>query len=350
MERDSKTRSRLLLGITVAWCLLSMPVRASAQSENPVMAIVNGRQVMQREVDDSIVGQILNLEEQIYALRKVALENLILRTLLEETAKQRGILVDELKRELTTGHVTIKASDIDREYSQNVAAFGAMSPDEAKERIRLSLEDQERMKLYGDRLAELRKQANIEIRLDQPRVDLIAEILEAPTVGPKTAPVVIIEFSDFQCPFCKQAERVIKKLLEAHPQSLRFVFKHLPLAIHEQASDSARAAFCAAEQDLFWRYHDALFASTDLSPETLREIAAGLGMNRAKFKMCQSSEASEAAILKDVAQARRLGIEGTPTFIINGRLVRGLIPLDEFEIIVAKELARAGRAATPQKP
>ncbi len=339
MERIISAWSRLFIGTLIIVCFTAFKAtRAHAQDENPVAAHVNGKVITQREVDDSIFPQILPLEQQIYALRKAALENLILRALLEEAAKKRGISVDELKKQLTTGKVEVTASEVEREYLQNASAFGAMSPDEAKERIRLSLESQERMKLYTDALAELRKNAHIEIRLDEPRLPFMGDVLGSPSIGSKNARVTIIEFSDFQCPFCRESVSVIKEVLETYKQDVRLVFKHLPLDIHERAFDSARAAFCAGEQDLFWPYHDFLFSSKELSPEALDRIASNVGLSMPKFKACLSSNVSREAVLREVQEAKRLGINSTPTFIINGRLIRGAITFDEFKTIVAEEL------------
>src|SRR5438094_270116 len=222
MERITSAWSRLFVGTLILLCLIAFTaMRAYAQDENPVVANVNGKVITQRDVDDSISSQIFPLQQEMYALRKVALENLILRALLEEAAKKRGISVDELKKQLTTGKVEVTASEVEHEYLRNVSAFGAMSPDEAKERIRLSMESQERMKLYTNALAVLKKNASIELRLDEPRLPFIGDVLGSPSIGPKNAPVTIIEFSDFQCPFCRESVSVIKEVLETYKQDVR---------------------------------------------------------------------------------------------------------------------------------
>ena len=353
MERIISAWSRLFVGTLILLCLIAFTaMRAYAQDENPVVANVNGKVITQRDVDDSISSQIFPLQQEMYALRKVALENLILRALLEEAAKKRGISVDELKKQLTTGKVEVTASEVEHEYLRNVSAFGAMSPDEAKERIRLSMESQERMKLYTNALAELKKNANIELRLDEPRLPFIGDVLGSPSIGPKNAPVTIIEFSDFQCPFCRESVSVIKEVLETYKQDVRLIFKHLPLDIHERAFDSAQAAFCAGEQGLFWPYHDFLFSSKELSPEALDRIASNVGLSMPKFKACLSSNVSREAVLREVQEAKRLGINSTPSFIINGRLVRGAMTFDEFKTIIAEELesTRAGHKKRVNTP
>lgn len=342
-SRLRATRGHIVRTIgPVLVCILSLTMSSVvfSQSKSPTAATVNGKPITKADVDNSIVAQILPLEEQIYALRKVALENLVVRTLLEQEAKRKGISAEDLKKQFTAGPINIPSGEVDREYLQNAAAFGAMSPDEAKERIRLSLESQERMKLYIDAVAELRKKAQVDIQLEEPRLPEITNDGSSPSIGPAEASITLIEFSDFQCPFCRESRVIVQKVLENYGQNVRLVFKHLPLDMHERAFEASRAAFCAGEQRLFWRYHDLLFASQDLSAATLTKIASSSGLDIAKFSTCLKSDASRDAVLRDLEEAKRFGINSTPTFIINGRLVRGTIAFDDFKSIINRELLR----------
>lgn len=313
-----------------------------AQSSDAVVATVNNKKITQQEIDNTVLAQLLPLQQQIYALRKAALDNYILRLLLEGEAKKRGISVDELKKQLTTGKVEISASQIEQAYLENASAFAQMSPDEAKERIRLDMEAQARMRNYRAAVLKLKENAQIETHLQEPTLpsaNLNNE--EAPSIGNKNAKVTIIEFSDFQCPFCKEAHPIIKQMLQSYGNDVRFVFKHLPLSIHRQAFSAAQAAFCAGEQGKFWQYHDALFASEDLSPEALDKFATGLNLDILKFKSCLKSENSRNAVLKDTQEAKKLGIDGTPAFIINGKLFHGILSFENFKTIIESELKSA---------
>ncbi|HEY0378266.1 MAG TPA: thioredoxin domain-containing protein [Pyrinomonadaceae bacterium] len=318
-----------------------------AQAGDEVVAVVNGREISQSEVDRAIAAQLLPLRQQIYALRETALENLILRALLEGEARKRGISVEQLKREFATAKVEVQQSVVEQEYDANRAAFGAMSEDEAKERLRLGLETEARMGNYRAALAGLRQSSRIELSLPEPRLPAgVVEEGDAPATGGRRAEVVIIEFSDFQCPFCKGSQSTLKKVLQTYGDRVRLVFKHLPLEIHSQSFSSARAAFCAGEQNSFWQYHDALFASDDLSPEKLKRVAADLGLDVAAFTACFESERSRAAVLKDVREAGRLGVNATPTFIVNGSFRQGALGFDDFSAIIAREL----KNSPPKRP
>ena len=314
-----------------------------AQSANPVVAVVNGKNITESDVDDSVTAQLHPLKEQIYALRKAALDNLVTRRILEDAARKKGISIDELKRQLTVGKVLVPPARIEQEYAEHESVFGMMSPDEAKERLRLDFENQERMALYRNALADLRKSASIDLRLEEPRLSALSvDASTAPSTGSKdTDAITIIEFSDFQCPYCRESQGTLKEVMRAYGAKAKLVFKHLPLDLHAEAFASARAAFCAGEQGFFWQYQDALFSSPDLSAESLNKIAKNLGLRQPQFQTCVNSEASRAVVLRDLQEAKRLGINSTPTFIINGRVYRGAPSLEEFQAVIQRELKTA---------
>lgn len=338
-----------ILSLCVLWlCAGGRAAVVYAQAPEEVVAVVNGRKIYRSEVDRTIVAQLVPLQRQTYALRQAALENLILRRLLEDEARRRGVTVEALKSEFTAAKVEVAESEVEQEYAENRPAFGAMSEDEAKQRLRLGLEAEARMRNYRAALSRLRQDARIELILAEPRLplgDVAAE--QSPALGGKEAAVVIVEFSDFQCPFCKQSQGALKRVLQTYGDQVRLVFKHLPLAIHSESFPAARAAFCAGEQNSFWQYHDALFAADRLSPEKFKSIAADLGLDVAGFTACFESERSRAAVLRDVREAARLGVSATPTFIVNGTLRQGALGFDDFSAVIARELKNS--PPTPPK-
>ncbi len=167
---------------------------------------------------------------------------------------------------------------------------------------------------------------------------ITSEVGSSPTTGPRDAIVTIIEYSDFQCPYCRNSQSTLKQILETYGDKVRLVFKHLPLEMHARAFPSALAAVCADNQGQFWRYQDALFTSPDLSDVSLDKLASTIGLSIPKFKTCLKSEASRTAVLKDMKEAKQLGIAATPTFIINGKLVSGAIALEEFKTLIERAL------------
>lgn len=344
MSKLSGGRARFFLFTA---CLIAsgttVPVRA--QIEGQVSAVINGRRVTQQEVDDSILSQLLPLRQQIYELRKKALESLILRELLNTEAKRRGITVEALRRQLTDVKVQVPTAEVEKVYMENASVLAAMSPDEARERIRLDLESQARISHYRDALSKLREGAAVEIYMEEARLPVTVGA-EPFTRGPAEAPVTIVEFSDFQCPYCRDVQPTLKRIAEGYGDKVRLVFKHLPLTdIHPRALPAALAAFCAGEQGAFWQYHDALFASDDLSPEWLGQTAARLGLHPPRFESCLGSEKARSAVLRDVQEARRLGINGTPTFVINGNPVSGAVSFNDFKGLIDRELKSLPKTA-----
>jgi protein-disulfide isomerase len=162
----------------------------------------------------------------------------------------------------------------------------------------------------------------------------------SPTRGPQRAPVTVVVFSDFQCPFCQRSEATLQALVEQYGTRVRLVFKNHPLPMHPSARAAARAALAAGEQGKFWEYHDALFAHQDaLDPAALERCARDLGLDVDRFRRMMGDARTDLAIEADEGEATRLGVTGTPTFFVNGRRVIGAQPLVRFQSAVELALA-----------
>ncbi|HEY3475356.1 MAG TPA: DsbA family protein [Anaerolineales bacterium] len=161
------------------------------------------------------------------------------------------------------------------------------------------------------------------------------------SLGPADAPITLVEFSDYQCPFCRRWHaEVYEPLLAAYPGKIRFVYRHLPLtSIHPDAFSAAEAAMCAGEQDAYWPFHERLFSSESLGNSTYVQYAQDLGLNMPNFEACLSDRKYQEAVQADTDFAINLGIRSTPTFFINGLAVVGAQPLDVFKQVIDKELA-----------
>jgi protein-disulfide isomerase len=316
-----------------------MAAVVSAQTPETVVATVNNIEITQQQVDDSVAVQIYPLKQQLYAIRKAALENLITTRILESEAAARRISIDDLRKQLTLGEVNVTRAQVEDAYKQNASFFATMSPDEARERLRLDLENQARMKHYRTGLDALRRKWTVTMNMPPPV--FVSELDDgvSPVKGATNPVVTIVEFSDFECPFCKQVQSVLRQILESYGRTVRLVFKHLPLEGHRNSLPAARAAYCAAEQDRFWQFHDAVFAAGNLSPPVFEQIASDLGLGLPKFQECVASERSRAAVIKDIEAARVLRIESTPSFVVNGKVIKGALSFADFQKIVEQELA-----------
>lgn len=332
-----------LQSLQIIFTIIVCGLIAFAQKDE-VVATVDGREIRRSEVDELLLSQIMPLEQQLYAIRKAALENLVITALLEAEAAKRGVSLDELRKALTAKTENVKPDEVEDALAENLAAFGSMSRDEAKERLRLDLETQKRLASYNQVVGELRQKAVVKIYLEEPRWPLAQRANRAPVLGDKSSPVTIFEFADFQCPYCRESQRVLKQLLKDHGQNVKLIFKHLPLEMHTQAFAAARAAFCAGEQDRFWEYHDALFTTSSLDTTVLQKTARALKLDLKTFDACLRSDHSSDAVNRDRREAAYLGISSTPTFFVNGKMVQGVIGLDGFRSLIEQELnlARSG--------
>lgn len=308
-----------------------------AQEPETVVATVNGAQITLQQVDETVMSATYPLQQQLHAIRRVALDNLITAKLLEAEARSRGISIEELREQLTRGNVKVTLREVEDAYAQNASFFASMSPHEARERLRLDLENQTRMRRYRAAVEELRKKWSVVLRLPPPPSR--AELDEgSPAKGAAKAAVTIVEFSDFECPFCAQVQDALRQVMERYGGEVRLIFKHLPSEGHRKSLTAARAAYCAGQQDRFWQFHDALFASRDLSPQVLAETAAKLGLGREKFSACVSSEESRTSVVRDIELAKRYQIDSTPSFLINGKLVKGALTFADFQGLIEREL------------
>lgn len=182
---------------------------------------------------------------------------------------------------------------------------------------------------------------NVQPAAVQPaqRVDVSTE--GYPSLGPTDAPITIVEFSDFQCPYCRKFhEETYQALLDAYPGQIRFVYRNLPLtSIHPEAFPSAVASLCAQDQNAFWPFHEKLFSSADLGQEVYLQYAADLGLDVPSFEACLSSGKHDTTIFDDSDYAMSIGVGSTPTFFVNGYRVEGAYPLDYFKQVIDRELA-----------
>jgi protein-disulfide isomerase len=343
-----KRRFRLVFSLLSAVLILTCvgvgfgQEQISKEFKADVVATINDNRVIRSgEIDEIIASQIYGLQERIYSLRKIALDNLITKIVLEHEARIRGITVEQLNRSLMPENVEVKQSHVDEVYLDNKAGLGNMPEDEAKQRIKLDLENRERLERYKTVLADIKSRSKIVVMLPEPIPPIVKISEGGPSKGgSRDAAVTIVAFSDFQCPYCKQAADTIKQVMQGYGENVRLVFKHLPLPIHTDAFKAAQASVCAAEQGKFWEYHDRLFSSGSLSGEALRSLAEVVGLRIKEFSTCLDSASSRAVVTADMKEAKLAEIQSTPTFIINGRVLKGARSQEDFKKMINEEIEK----------
>jgi protein-disulfide isomerase len=167
----------------------------------------------------------------------------------------------------------------------------------------------------------------------------------SPVMGPPNARVTLVEFSDFQCPYCSKAVLKIEGILKAFPKDVKLVFKQYPLDSHPQAQISAQAAIAAHQQGKFWQLHDLMFANrTGLSRKAILSWASGLGLDMKRFEADLDSDAVKKAVARDIADGDKAGVEGTPTVYINGQRYNGELAIEASRKVIEDELKRVTSA------
>jgi protein-disulfide isomerase len=257
--------------------------------------------------------------------------------LLEQEAATRGLTKDELMRQEAEKQTAVGDEELLAFYEENKEHMGGVAFEEMESRIRMHLEQQRGKTAAKQYIEALRASASVEIYLDAPRVEVEAK---GASMGPDDAPVTIVEFSDYQCPYCSRAEPVVQQVLERYPSQVRFVFRHFPLEqIHPLARGAAEAAACANEQGRFWEFHGKLFASgAKLDAESLQQYASDLELDLEAFQACVDERRFQAAIEADLVAGRQAGVTGTPVFFVNGIRMSGARPLEDFVSTIEKEL------------
>jgi protein-disulfide isomerase len=206
--------------------------------------------------------------------------------------------------------------------------------------IKTFLQQQRTQEARETFITSLRQKHKVRILLEPPREKV--EIAGAPTKGPENAPVTIIEWSDFQCPYCSKVAPTLHEVMAKYPNKVRFAFRQFPLSFHPYAQKAAEASLCAHEQGKFWEMHDAMFGNQqELGVDKLKEKAAGMGMKADQFNQCLDSGKYAAKIAADMADGQKVGVSGTPATFINGRMVSGAASVQDFAAIIDDEIARS---------
>jgi len=253
--------------------------------------------------------------------------------LLSQAAQQQKLSVDDYIKKESSGKSGVTDADAKKFYDQNKTPQWPPYA-QAKPQLMPMLNRQAM-------LDRLRKNEPVKILLEPKR--MAVDSSGHPSIGPKDAPITIVEFTDFQCPYCKASEATVKQVQAKYGNKVRLVHMDFPLSFHAHAMDAANAARCANDQNKFWPYRDSVFANQGkLTPTDLKAAAKTLGMNTTQFNECFDKGKHIEEIKKDQLAGEQVGVDGTPGFFIDGRPLVGAQPLDKFSEIIDDEIASGG--------
>jgi protein-disulfide isomerase len=303
-----------------------------------VVATVDGTPITLGQLEAEVKPQLVEVDNQRYEVLSEGLEQMISQALLDKEAKARGVTPEAvIEADVTSKLAKPTDTEIQQVYDANKAQLGNATLDQVKDRIVEYLQGQQEAEVQQQFLAGLREKYKTTVALKPPKIEVSDG--GAPSRGPANAPVTIIEFSDYECPFCKRAEPTVQQVMAAYPDKVRLVYRHYPLPFHKDARPAAEAAACANAQGKFWEYHEKVFAAPSLSADELKKIAGQVGLDQAKFDACLANKEMAAIVDKDIADASAVGVRGTPAFFINGRMLSGAQPPEKFKVIIEEELA-----------
>jgi protein-disulfide isomerase len=320
------------------------PKAAAAKAASPLTpaspaAAIGDTTITLQEVDAE--ANLTQVRQQEYEIRKQTLEAMLNEKVLEKEAAARGISQEELLKKDVTDKVADPAdAEVAEFYEKNKARYGAQTKEQAAPQITAQLRTGRLLDAQRAYLKSLRQKHKARILLEPPRVAVA--IGDDAARGPARAPITIVEFSDYQCPYCSRAEVTIEEVLKKYPDKIRLVYRHYPLKFHNNAETAAMGAECAGEQGKFWEMHKAMFANqAKLAAADLVETAGGIGVDKDKFKACLDSGRHREGVQKDFQEGQEYGVTGTPTFFINGIPMVGARGVEAFAEIIEAELERA---------
>ncbi len=346
-----------MLGLTAA-CVFAVGVIAACTSDSAkakinfvfkdapkpgVVAMIGGEEITEEMLVGDAQLELMQIKKQEYDLKMGQLNKLVTEKVLGAEAKKAGLASSEeyINKNVLKGDIKISDADYKKFVKEKNIPESNIN-DQVKERIYSYMKEQKRDEMIQAQVAKLTKGSPVEVYFKKPKSNIQVEVGQAPYSGSENAKVTIVEFSDFQCPFCGRGAKTVDEVKKKYGNKVRVAFKHFPLPMHKEAGPASEASMCVWElnKDKFWKLHDVLFANQDkLDNENLVKHAKSVGVDEKKFKECYDSKKYAEFVKKDQAYGEKLGVRSTPTFFINGQLLSGALPLEAFSEVIDEELS-----------
>ncbi|NDD05702.1 MAG: hypothetical protein EB078_12415, partial [Proteobacteria bacterium] len=296
---------------------------------DPVVAEFNGKSVKASEAFGQVKSRLIDLEEEVYRTKEQAINEYVDQKILDMEAQKQKLSKEQLLEKEAGAGAAAEISD--KEIEAFLASKGLSLSDKRikKDDVKEYLKFRQKFEKQQQYVAKLRETAKVKILVTEPESPKLSVATEGqPTWGNAKAPVTIVEFSDFQCPFCARAVPTLDQIKKEYgPDKVRLVFHHLPLPNHNRALPASLAAACANEQGKFWEMHNLLFENqAKLEDSDLKAYAKTLGLDGTKFAECYDKKVHMDKIEASKKEGERVGISATPSFVINGVLLQGAQP------------------------
>jgi len=320
---------------------------APAVDPNAPVAKIGTDAISGKDLEDFAKGELKKLDqqyqEQLYQLKRQALDTMIMKRLVDAKAKAAGKSPDDyVQGEIMARIGPVTDAEVQQVYDAAKAQGRDLPPlPQVKDTIVRYIQQQKGQAVAQAYYDKLKADAKVEILLPPFRAPRQQVEAKGPSRGPENAPVTIVEFSDFECPYCSRAEETVSEVMRVYGDKIRLVFRDLPLPNHTNAPKAAEAAHCAGEQGKYWEMHAKLFANQRaLDVASLKGYAKDLKLDQAKFDKCLDSGSTAALVEASKKAGNEAGVTGTPAFFINGVLISGAQPFDAFKEVIDAELAQ----------
>jgi protein-disulfide isomerase len=337
----------LAAAATFLACSSAPAQQPSWQAPGDVAARFGDRTITVRELDERWMkddpAQNAEATQTIYDGRRAALEAIIADSLISEAAKGSGMSADGyLEAEIGKRVKPVTDSEVSAFFTANASRMEGRPLEAMSVAITRYLTEQRQAQARDEVVNDLRKKGPaIRVALEAPRINVKVSASD-PALGSASAPITLIEFSDYQCPYCGRVEPTLKRLRAAYGDKIRFVWKDYPLTqIHPQAFKAGEAAHCAGDQGKYWELHDVLFSKqSELQIDDLKRYALTLGLKADAFNQCLDTSKYGERVRDGVSEGGQVGVNSTPTIFVNGRRLSGAQPYEVFAAIIDEELAR----------
>jgi protein-disulfide isomerase len=292
------------------------------------------------EVETERVKCEQNADRKEHTVLESAAQRLVRKRLFTLEAQSRGLTEDALREQIRGKASEVSDADVDDFYLQNQARI-SQPKEQVAEQIRSYIRQQRLQKAEADFFAEIESKYQVDYLLEPLRVEVAAS---GPGRGSEQAPVTIVEFSDFECPYCKRVLPTIDQVEKKFGDKIRVVYRQYPLSIHANAQKAAEASLCALDQGKFWEMHDLLFEEQKaLTLPDLKEKATRLQLDAETFASCLDSGRHAETVQADLRDGTAAGVDGTPAFFVNGRFLSGAVAFETMSQMVEDEIRRSQR-------
>jgi protein-disulfide isomerase len=308
-----------------------------------VVAKIGEEQILEKDFVKGIESDLYEAEMKVYEIKFARLQSMLLEKFMNQDPNKKDLTNDQFLDQYIAKGIKISDADVEKFIKDRQIPKEQVNA-EIKTRIVDYLTIEAKKAAVDKWLSEKTKKSPVEVYLAKPTLPVFDAVAgDAPFKGGADAKVTIVEYSDFQCPFCSKGADVVNALAKKYGNKIKIAFKHYPLPFHTQAKGAAMASMCANEQDVkfFWKMHDAMFADqSKLDKDNLLATAKKAGVKEAEFKACLDAEKYKGKVEANMAEGQALGVKSTPTFFVNGKLISGAQPVEVFSEVIDTELEK----------